>query len=126
MRAYSLDLRQRIVDAYTHGEGSMRELAERFAVALNTVQSYVLLARTKGTPAPRAHGGGPVAKMDEAALNELRALVEEKSDRTLAQLAEELVARGHLQMSLTTIDRGLAHLGITRKKNTSRERARSA
>src|SRR4051812_24294305 len=42
-------------------------------------------------------------------------LVEEKNDQTLAQLAEELVARGHMQMSLTTIDRGLAHLGIMRE-----------
>jgi transposase len=126
MRAYSLDLRQRIVDAYARSEGSMRELAERFAVALNTVQSYVLLARTKGTPAPRAHGGGPVPKMDGAALIELSALIEEKNDQTLAQLAEQLVARGHQHVSLSTVDRRLRQLGITRKKNASCERTRSA
>jgi transposase len=67
MRLYSLSLRRRIVDACTRGEGSMRELAERFTVALFSGQSYVLLARTKGTPVPRARGGCPTAKRNEAA-----------------------------------------------------------
>lgn len=126
MRPYSLDLRQRIVDAYTRGEGSMRELAERFSVALNTVQSYIHLARTKGTPVPRAHGGGAVAKMDEAALEEVRTLVHEKSDRTLAELTELLESRQHVHVHLATMHRVLSRLGITRKKNASCERTRSA
>lgn len=37
MRAYSNDLRQKVIDAYQRGEGSMRQLAERFSVSLNFV-----------------------------------------------------------------------------------------
>ncbi len=99
------------------------ELAERFAVALNSVRSYVLLVRIKGTPVPPVHSKRPVVKMDKAALDDLRRLVDEKNDWSLAQLAELLVARGHMRMGLTTIERGLAHLGITRR-NASCERAR--
>jgi hypothetical protein len=32
--AYSLDLRQRVMEAYTNGEGSMRQLGRRFKVSL--------------------------------------------------------------------------------------------
>ena len=35
MKAFSLDLRQRIVEAYERGEGSQRSLARRFAVSPN-------------------------------------------------------------------------------------------
>ena len=45
---YSLDLRRRIVAAYQNGEGSIRELAERFSVAPNTVQNYLRQVRTSG------------------------------------------------------------------------------
>jgi len=41
MEPYGLDLRTRIVEAHENGEGSVRELAERFAVAPNTVQNYL-------------------------------------------------------------------------------------
>jgi transposase-like protein len=39
MSLYSLDLRRKIVDAYDRGEGSVRDLAERFDVAPNTCRT---------------------------------------------------------------------------------------
>ena len=58
MGPYSLDLRKRIVDAYRNCEGSVRELAERFAVSPTTVQNYLNLARTTSDLSPCPHGGG--------------------------------------------------------------------
>ena len=49
MRAYGLELRRRIVAAYQNGEGSLREVAERFAVAVVTVRDYLALHRTTGS-----------------------------------------------------------------------------
>ena len=49
MKAYHLDLRQRIVDAYQKAEGSVRELAARFKVAPRTVQNYLNLKRETGS-----------------------------------------------------------------------------
>jgi transposase len=37
MKAYSLDLRQKIVTAYDNQEGSLREIAKRFKVSLSFV-----------------------------------------------------------------------------------------
>lgn len=126
MGPYSLDLRQRIVDAYNNGEGSIRELAERFSVAPNTVQNYLTQVRATGSLAPLPHGGGVGPKIDQAGLEEVRKLVAEKNDRTLAELAQEFEQRQQVPVSIPTMHRALQRLAITRKKNASSERAGSA
>ncbi|WP_437294639.1 IS630 transposase-related protein [Sorangium sp. So ce426] len=126
MSPYSLDLRRRIVDAYVNGEGSIREIAERFSVAPNTVQNYLTQVRATGSLAPLPHGGGVGPKIDRAGLDEVRKLVEEKNDRTLAELAEQFEQRQEVRVSIPTMHRALQRLGITRKKNASSERAVSA
>jgi transposase len=47
MKPYSIDLRQKIVDAYSNQEGSYRELAQRFSVSFSFVKR--LLKRYKDT-----------------------------------------------------------------------------
>jgi transposase len=116
MKAYHPDLRQRIVDAYQKAEGSVRELAARFKVAPRTVQNYLNLKRETGSVEPRPHGGGPVPKLDEAGVRELRAVVEEKNDRTLDEIADELDRRSHVRVGRMTVWRALDRLGLTRKK----------
>jgi len=39
MSLYSMDLRQRVVAAHQAGEGSIRELADVFHVAENTIEN---------------------------------------------------------------------------------------
>jgi transposase len=116
MGPYSIDLRQRIVEAYRNREGSVRELAERFAVSPNTVQNYLTLARAEGALAPRPHGGGMPRKIDEAGERELCALLEEKSHATLAELVEQMERRRHVHVSVATMARTLERMEITRKK----------
>ena len=125
MRAYSTDLRQRIVDAYKKAEGSVRELAQRFAVTPKTVQNYLNLERETGSVEPRPHGGGPTPKLDDAGVQEVRTIVEEKGDRTLTEIAEELGVRRDVHVGRTIVWRALDRLGLTRKKNASRKRAGS-
>jgi len=48
MKAYSLDLRQKIIHAYINQEGSIRQVAQRFKVAKSFVQK--LLKRYKPEP----------------------------------------------------------------------------
>ena len=68
MGPLSLDLRVRIVEAYERGEGSVRELAERFMVAPKSVQTYRKLWKVTGSVLPRPHGGGRGRKIDDALL----------------------------------------------------------
>jgi transposase len=126
MKPYSIDLRQRIVDAYKKAEGSVRELAHRFVVTSKTVQNYLNLERQTGSVAPRPHGGGQAPKLDDAGVQQVRALVEEKNDRTLNEMAKELETRLNVHVSRSTMWRVLERLDLPRKKNSPRKRARSA
>jgi transposase len=126
MRPYSTDLRERIVDAYNKAEGSVRDVAARFKVAPKTVQNYLRRKRETGSVEPRPHGGGPAPKLDDAGVRELRTVVEEKNDRTLDEIANELDRRRKVRVGRSTVWRILDRLGITRKKNATRRRTRSA
>src|SRR6185295_17896110 len=110
---------------HKNAEGSVRELAKRFVVAAKTVQNYLNLERETGSVEPRPHGGGPKPKLDDAAVQEVRTIVEEKSDRTLSEIANELVVRRHVHVGLTSVWRVLDRLGLPRKKNASLKRTRS-
>lgn len=125
MRAHHTDLRQRIVDAYRNCEGSVRELAVRFKVAPRTVQNYLNLVRDTGSVEPRPHGGGSASKLDDAGMREVRAVVAEKNDRTLAEIAGELDRRCDVRVGVSTVWRILRRLGITRKKRRNARRNRS-
>jgi len=59
MKAYSIDFRQKIIDAYHSSPISQRQLAERFSVALSFVQKLVKQYRLTQNIAPQAHGGAP-------------------------------------------------------------------
>ena len=57
MRAYSLDLRQRILEAVLRGHLTQAEVAERFSVSLSFVEKLLRRYRTSGSLMPRPHGG---------------------------------------------------------------------
>jgi transposase len=126
MGPYGIDLRARIVEAHRNGEGSVRELAEQFAVAPNTVQNYLTRYRTTGSVVPRPHGGGVGPTINERGQERLRALVKATPDATEDELADALVRRHHIVVSGSTVGRTLRRMGMTRKKNASCNRARSA
>jgi transposase len=62
-RAYSTDLRQKIIDTHNQQESSQRQLAKRFRVSLTFIENLLKRYRTDGTVEPRAHGGGRLAKL---------------------------------------------------------------
>jgi transposase len=63
MKAYSIDLRQKIIDAYNNREDSQRKLAKRFSVSLTFIQKLLKRYRNNGTVEPKVHGGGNTGKL---------------------------------------------------------------
>jgi transposase len=120
---YGHDLRSRIVRAYLNKEGSVRELAERFAVVPNTVQNYLNLFKKTGSLEPRPHGGGIDPRIADDRLDDVRRLVQELPDATESELAHEFSRRHRIPVSRQTMGRALHRIGWTRKKNASRHRA---
>ncbi len=116
MKAYSLDLRQKIINAHNNKEDSLRQLASRFKVSLNFVQKLIRRYHNEGTLEPLPHGGGSVPKLANH-LNVVQQLVEEDNDATLAELCERIEQRTGVRVSQSTLFRVLQQLKLTRKKN---------
>lgn len=118
MKAYSLDLRLKIIDAYTNQEGSIRQVAQRFKVAKSFVQKLLKRYREEGTLAPKPHRGGFAPKLAEH-LELLQQLVAQDNDATLAELCERIEQQTGIGVSQSTLCRELQTLKLTRKKSPS-------
>ncbi len=86
MKAYSVDLRQKVIDAYNQREGSQRQLAKRFRVSLTFIENLLKRYRTDGTVEPRAHGGGQGAKLSQEQEAVVADLVAENNDAIKARV----------------------------------------
>jgi transposase len=114
MRAYSNDLRERLVAAVERGEQSFRQIAHLFAVSLSCLVRLMQRHRRIGTVAPKPHAGGPTPQLDDQAQARLLELVHAQPDATLAELRDRL----GIPCCLMTIARALQRHRITRKKKT--------
>lgn len=63
MKAYSLNLRQRVVEAYEQGLGSIAEVAEPFSVSTYFVKKMLRQWRQTADLAPLPHAGGQPASL---------------------------------------------------------------
>ncbi|MGA7953045.1 MAG: transposase [Gloeobacterales cyanobacterium] len=117
MKAYSLDLRQKVIDAYNRKEGSQRQLAKRFSVSLSFIQDLVKRHCEAGTIAPREHAGGVTAKLNAEQVALVAHLVEEDNDAILVELCERLEQQTGVRVSRATMGRITQQLRLTRKKS---------
>lgn len=125
MKAISVDIRIRVVQAFLDGEGSQKDIAERFKVSLSSVKRWVRQERETGSlePSRSKRGRTPIFASEENATL-LQQLVEEVPDATLPEYRQLLIERGQLQVGEATICRALQALKLTRKKNTRGKRTR--
>ena len=115
MKAYSVDLRQKVVDAYEQQEGSQRELAKRFKVSPNFVRLLLKRYQTEGTVEPKHHTGGFSSQLAHQ-FDLIEQLVEHDNDATLQELCDQLDQQVQIRVSPSTICRTLQQLNLTRKK----------
>ncbi len=126
MKAYSIDIRQKILDAYNNNEGSQRKLAKRFRVSLSFVQSLLKRYRETGSVKPKPHGGGQTAKLTPQQLALVPQLVKEDNNATLDELCEKLYQKTQVRISRATMGRVLQTFKIPRKKSSTGEKKRHA
>jgi transposase len=117
MKAYSLDLREKLLRAYDERRGSQRALAALFGVSRAFVENLLRRRRTTGTIAPRPHAGGRQPSCDMAARELVARLLQEQPDATLEELCAQLGPRRGGWVSVPTMSRLLRRLGLPRKKN---------
>lgn len=119
-KAYSLDLRTRVLADYDEGVQTV-ELARRYRVSAWWVHKLVRQRRETGRVAPLAPSGGRKRKLaghDER----IRKIVREHADATLMELREKL----GVSVGLTTLWKTLRRLKLTLKKSHARRRTEAA
>lgn len=119
MKAYSLDLRQKIVDAYAEGNVSQRQLAKQFRVALSFVEKLLKQQRETGSLAPKQRTKQTPTKLNCEQLKVLEQLVAANNDATLEELRDQLKQQTDVLIGRSTVDRMLTKLNLTVKKNTA-------
>lgn len=123
---YSIDLRQRVINAYEAKEGSQRQIAQRFQVSRSFVKKLIYRYRETGTVKPKSHGGGAIAIIKKSELKQIKQLVDEQPDALLRELCERWEIRKGVKVSVSTMHRRLEKLKLTTKKNSIRQGTRNS
>jgi transposase len=113
-RAYSLDLRRRVVDAIEGGL-STRAAARRFAIGIATAGAWHRLWRRTGDVRPGRQGQPEGSKLDPHE-DFILGLVEAVKDISLAEITERLAKERGLRVCPATIWYFFDKRGITHKK----------
>lgn len=115
MKAYSVDLRQKIVTAHQDEKMSIRKVASRFSVSKSLVQKLIKQQQTEGSLQPKQRGKPQFSHLTTAAA-EVEALVADHPDATLIELCELFAQKTGNWVSRTAMCRCLQKLGLNRKK----------
>jgi transposase len=118
MKAYSQDLRERVIAAVKQGVQSQSEIAETFGVSPSTVEAWWRRWRTTRSVAALPHAGGNPRVLSECTTT-LRTAVKQQPDITLAELCEQVAEQHDAQASPSMMCRELQRLRLPRKKSRS-------
>jgi transposase len=123
MKAYSNDLRRRIIERIQDNEESQAEIAEHFSVSIPFVEKLMQRFLATGSFEAKPHTGGRERSLKEyEAL--IRAEVKERSDITLVELVEKVAKEsGKPKVGVMTMCDELRRLKLPRKKNGLRRGA---
>jgi transposase len=115
MKAYSIDLRTKIVESVRRGV-SNSETARRFGVNRSTVARYLKQLDEEGSLIPKKPPGSP-PKLDHSAMQLLEEDIKARPWATHKQRSEFLFAACGVEVSETTICRAIKkRLSHSRKK----------
>lgn len=119
MKAYSQDLRERVLQTVDEGK-TQAAAAHHLKVSEATVKRYVRQRREKGHVLPKPITGRPPNKR---ALLEarLQPQLERQPDATLQEHCTAWEAETGIKVSISTMSRAIEHLQWTRKKKSYKQ-----
>ncbi len=123
-RSYSTDLRVRVIKSISVGL-TRRKAAARFGVGVSTAVKWYQRYRDTGEIAARKQGQPGGSKLD-AHEAFILALVRERADISLAEIAARLAEKRAVSACPATVWYFFERRGISFKKNRARRRTRAA
>ena len=121
-KAYSNDLRRKLLEAYDRGEGSLRELAERFGVSSPYAWKISVQRKRTGQVERVEQRHGPESKVTGAVAQQLRTWVRQQPDLTLVEIQERLWETARLPVSVARVWQVLRRMKLRLKKSHSTPR----
>lgn len=117
-KAYGIDFRKKILEAYLNKEGSIPELAQRFKVSMSTVKRIAKRYRETGEVKLYLHNVGRHELIDEAGKETLRVLLTKTPDLTLSEIQEAYYKQHGIKPVLAVFHRVLKNLTFSYKKKS--------
>lgn len=124
MKAYSEDLRQKIVDALRGGIPKA-QAARTFGVGISTVKRYATKAQ-RGESLEPGKAPGKRPKMDERISKLLEEDLKERPFVTLRERCDYIESISGVSVSRSTMCRAIARSGSTRKKGDEPPRSETS
>jgi transposase len=119
-KAYSDDLRCKLLAAFDAGQGSLRVLAERFSVSYDYAKKIsAQRLRTGQSGRVEQRSRGRISRVTPAVEAELLRLLREQPDRVLVELQRDLSQSPGVVLSRAHLWRVLKRLGLRLKKSRS-------
>jgi len=114
MKAYSPDLRERVLRAVDEGY-QRADIIKMFGVSRATIKRYLKLRRETGIVVAKPHPGRPPKKFGPLQVG-LIAQLETHDDATLETHCQLWQEQHGVQVSLSPMSRAIKRVGWTRKK----------
>jgi len=124
-RAYSNDLRRKLLEAHEHGQGTLEELAEEFGVSLGFAKKISAALRRTGRMERSEQRHGRPNQVTPLVQERLREWLREQPDRTLAELQQQLREQSHVSVSVPRLWVVLQQMKLRLKKSHSTPRSRT-
>lgn len=124
-KAYSDDLRRRILQCCEEGKQTQEEIAQRFRVSVRYIGKILQQKRRTGQAERIPHCPGRKPKFTPPMREQLRRWLKSQPDLTLAELQEKLRQGEHLHVSLFSIWTVLRKMGLRLKKNRFMPRSKT-
>lgn len=115
MKAYSIDLRKRVLSAYDSDKYSLNQIAKQFQVTTRWIQKLRQQRQQEGSIAPKPQNQGRKPAFRGKHLQQLDDFVKRYPDATLEEIRESFADR--VNCSIVTIHNTLKRLGWRYKKN---------
>ena len=119
MKAYSLDLRERVAAACQQPGRTIGAVAAQFSVSVSFVEKLLQRQRTRGSLASLPLRGGPEPSLDASNRADVVACLRQQPDATLDELCVWVAALGGPAVSPATMGRAVQALDWRRKKSAS-------
>ncbi len=119
-RAYSDDLRQKLIEAHQQGDGSLPALAKRFHVSEGWARKVsAAFYRSGSWVRPPSGPRGPRSRFTDEIRRQLSEWIDERPDLTLHQLQSRLRGELGLKASIGRLWSVLREMGLRLKKSRS-------